>query len=545
MHINIENILLSELERKAIVILENILNKIKEHNIEYIVESRTNSYKSLTLFDDDFLRFKFTDRTAWVSIAMWTVDIARFLSDPRFSVVENKNQRHWKFPLISLESLYALEDVIIRSAASSFMRTTAKELDLSFLESHKKACDDIVKLPPSNLFDFPDNYVVIDIETTGLSPEYCEIIELAAIKINNNEIVDTFSSLVKPKEPIFDYIQILTGITNNMVASAPIINDILPSFIKFIGDEIIVGHNVIFDIKFIQKNCTNVLGCNFENDYVDTLRISKKLVKYCENYRLETLIKHFNIEQSNFHRALADCHSTYKLFVNLKNSSTDIDKDFKKQFSNVDKILNNKEVVFKGLTGLCSLNTYFWVCEKAGGAASHTLTKKTDYVVLGKYMYSNFRKGKYSELTEKLIKYQKEGRLKILSEYEFVSLFGITLQQYPASERHSSKTNIASMSPNVSDFDEEHPLYGKLCVFTGVLDRMSRKDAMQTVLNAGGQIGNNVTMKTNFLILGCNDFCSSIKDGKSTKQKKAEEYKLKGYDIEIIDEMLFYAMLEQ
>ena len=96
-----------------------------------------------------------------------------------------------------------------------------------------------------------------------------------------------------------------------------------------------------------------------------------------------------------------------------------------------------------------------------------------------------------------------------------------------------------------TEFDETHPLYGKLCVFTGTLEKMQRKDAMQIVVDLGGQVGNSVTKKTNFLILGNNDYCPLIKDGKSSKQKKAETLKLAGNDIEIISEDVFYDMISE
>ena len=92
--------------------------------------------------------------------------------------------------------------------------------------------------------------------------------------------------------------------------------------------------------------------------------------------------------------------------------------------------------------------------------------------------------------------------------------------------------------------DNTHPLYNKVCVFTGTLEKYSRQEAAQIVVNLGGSCGNSVTKKTNYLILGNNDYCSMIKDGKSSKQKKAEEYKLKGQDIEIIPESVFYDMIE-
>ena len=93
-----------------------------------------------------------------------------------------------------------------------------------------------------------------------------------------------------------------------------------------------------------------------------------------------------------------------------------------------------------------------------------------------------------------------------------------------------------------TDFDISNPIYGSVCVFTGTLEKMTRKEAMQIVKNLGGENGDSVTKKTNFLILGNNDFCKSIKDGKSSKQKKAEKLKSSGVDIEIISESVFYDM---
>ena len=93
------------------------------------------------------------------------------------------------------------------------------------------------------------------------------------------------------------------------------------------------------------------------------------------------------------------------------------------------------------------------------------------------------------------------------------------------------------------NFDTTHPLYGKVCVFTGKLELMSREQAAQLVVNLGGTCGNGVTKKTNYLILGNNDYCSTIKDGKSSKQKKAEQLILSGQDLQIIPEDVFYELV--
>ena len=102
--------------------------------------------------------------------------------------------------------------------------------------------------------DFPCDYTVVDIETTGLSPDKCEIIEISALKVRNDEIVDTFSTLIKPSKRIDPFIVRLTGITDEMVAEAPKIRAVLPAFMEFVAEDFILGHNVNFDINFIYYN---------------------------------------------------------------------------------------------------------------------------------------------------------------------------------------------------------------------------------------------------------------------------------------------------
>jgi DNA polymerase-3 subunit epsilon len=117
---------------------------------------------------------------------------------------------------------------------------------------------------------------------------------------------------------------------------------------------------------------------------------------------------------------------------------------------------------------------------------------------------------------------------------------GITIESLrPTKSGFSAKDIQAS----TTDFDEASPVYEKVFVFTGTLERMTRKEAMQLVVDRGGLCGDGVNKKTNFLVLGNNDYSSTIKDGKSSKQKKAEQLKLSGCDIEIISENVFYDMI--
>ena len=128
-----------------------------------------------------------------------------------------------------------------------------------------------------------------------------------------------------------------------------------------------------------------------------------------------------------------------------------------------------------------------------------------------------------------------------INKYENIDNFKNQFKKH----HNSTKIKVKDIVSQNTEFDKDNPLYNKVCVFTGTLEKMARKDAMQIVVNLGGICGDNVTNKTNYLILGNNDYCRTIKDGKSNKQKTAEKLKINGQDIEIISENVFYDMIEK
>lgn len=166
--------------------------------------------------------------------------------------------------------------------------------------------------------EFPPNYTVIDIETTGLSCENCEIIELSALKIRDYSIVDKFSSLVKPKGRINSFITSLTGISNDMVKEASSITSVLPEFVEFVASDILLGHNVNFDLRFIKHNLKKYFDKDFENKSIDTMRISRKYCRNLRSHKLETLANFYNVSTKGHHRALNDCVMTHEIYLNLK-----------------------------------------------------------------------------------------------------------------------------------------------------------------------------------------------------------------------------------
>ena len=304
----------------------------------------------------------------------------------------------------------------------------------------------------------PDNYTVIDTETTGLDYGLCDIIEVAAVRVRNGIVVDRFSSLVKPHvcycydddgneypEYVDSFITNLTGITNEMLSYAPDPADVIPSFIKFLSGDTLIGHNINFDVNFLYDLCEK-LGIDFSNNFIDTMRIARKLLPELSHHRLKDLTEHFGVTNQNEHRSLGDCMATNDVYDLMK---------------------------------------------------------------------SQVRSS--------------------IGEDDFVNSF---------CHKHRPKLRSSDIVTDITDFDDTNPFYQKTVVFTGALSSMQRKDAMQIIANLGGINADGVTKKTNFLVVGNEEFVSSVKNGKTNKMKRAEAHILKGADLQIISEDVFLSMLE-
>lgn len=298
-----------------------------------------------------------------------------------------------------------------------------------------------------SLLTLPKDYIVVDLETTGLNPSFDEIIEVACIHFVDGHEVSTFHSYVQP-EPfdddgknvyIDDFISELTGITNETLQNAPKFKDIAEQLFDYLDGAFIIGHNVNFDINFLYDNFAASLGKEFHNDYMDTMRLARIVMPDLQHHRLKDLCEVFNITETQ-HRAMNDC-----------------------------------------------------------------------------------------EITQEVL-----SRLLAIVEEKKIDL--------PIHKKHHN-VSLASLKGNVSLNDKTHPFYGKHCVFTGSLKKFLRKDAAQIVCNIGGKCDDNVTKRTNFLIIGGLENNPSVKGGKSGKMKKAESLILKGQDLQIISEETFYDLL--
>lgn len=155
-------------------------------------------------------------------------------------------------------------------------------------------------------------FVAIDVETTGLSPFANELIEVSAIKYEGTKKIDSFTTLIKPKVRIPYYITNITGITNEMVQNSPVVEDVMPSLIQFIGNNPIIAHNANFDYKFIQNYSHNAFS---KNTLIDTVQIGRRLYPNLPNHKLGTIAKHIGITEDGFHRAEFDCECCARIYM--------------------------------------------------------------------------------------------------------------------------------------------------------------------------------------------------------------------------------------
>lgn len=326
-----------------------------------------------------------------------------------------------------------------------------------------------------SIIDFPREYVCLDVETTGLDPSEDEIIEVAALLIRDGVEIDRFTSLIRPKkshalllvsklhamEPhevlsfwdthlVPDTISKLTGITDEMLLSAPYGEEVFPQLSDFIGEKAIVGHNVNFDINFIY-DAFNEMGLTLSNNYIDTLRIARNLFPEMEHHRLSDLLSKLEVEIASAHRASDDAAATSECFEKMRGLITEgkgID-EFKRRFlpaqscthkrkfeyvsprtiipdtSQLDEShpLYSKRIVFTGQLSMPRCDAA-QLAANCGARVVTSVSKKTDYLVVGEQDVAIVGDDGLSSKEEKAYALNASGaaHIRILSEAEFLSL---------------------------------------------------------------------------------------------------------------------------
>jgi len=185
------------------------------------------------------------------------------------------------------------------------------------LEAYLVDDGDSIVVSPGKRSLKESEYVVFDFETTGLEASQERIIEIGAVKIADNEIIDRFSTLVNPQKSISRKITKLTGIKNNDVSNAPAIEEVLPEFLDFIGDAVLVAHNIDFDYSFLRAECHRSKLEVPRLPLLDTVALSRALLTDLNSHKLNKVAKELEISLENHHRALDDAAATAQILLEL------------------------------------------------------------------------------------------------------------------------------------------------------------------------------------------------------------------------------------
>ena len=163
------------------------------------------------------------------------------------------------------------------------------------------------------------DYVVFDLETTGISPNQDDIIEISALRVRDGKVTETFSTLVNPGRHIPARATKVNGITDAMVADAPDISKAMADFLEFIGRDVLVGHNIhTFDMIFVCNAASDALNREVTNDYIDTLMMARSILPQLRYHKLTDVSQHFGIGTEGAHRALNDCIMNQKCYEAMR-----------------------------------------------------------------------------------------------------------------------------------------------------------------------------------------------------------------------------------
>lgn len=158
-----------------------------------------------------------------------------------------------------------------------------------------------------------NSFLVVDIETTGISPTMNTITEIGALKVIDDQVVASYSQLINPQATVTQEITNITGLTNEMLEDKPVLADVFGEFITFSENLPLLGHNIMFDFSFLKYH-GNILGYDFERKALDTYKLASYYVPDLRSKSLSSLIEFFNIDREHAHRAYHDAKATYELF---------------------------------------------------------------------------------------------------------------------------------------------------------------------------------------------------------------------------------------
>ena len=360
------------------------------------------------------------------------------------------------------------------------------------------------------------DYCVVDLETTGCFINSADIVEISAIKVRNNLIVEEFESLVNPHRHIPFEATAVNNITDEMVIDAPDLDELIDVFLDFVGDDIIVGYNNAgFDMNIIYDAVMNLRGIPFTNDYVDILHMAKRCLPMIDNHRLETVSKYYSLDTIGSHRALKDCYLTKECYDRLYAEFGD------------DAFGRNTA--------------------RRGFKPANYSTETVALQELVSFLKNVIRDEKVdcSELIE--LKHWMENHRYLQGSYPFDRVFDaldsvLEDGKITSTELESFYVFLLDLVDPVKQrgcHDKIAMLYGKHVCVTGDFEFGSRSKVCALIEEAGGIIDKSVKNATNYVVVGTKGSDNWKTGNYGSKIQKAMELIDKGMEIKIVEEKEF------
>lgn len=360
----------------------------------------------------------------------------------------------------------------------------------------------------------PCSYVVFDLETTGLSRYYSEIIQISAIKVMNGQIVDKFDKYIKPKKPIPDDATEVNHISNDMVANAPAFKDVIDDFLSFIQGFILVGYNISgFDLFVLNNRLFIEKGVTLNVRYVDLLHAARKNLEL-QDYKLTSLAKYYGFETQGAHNAIVDCCMTNKCYGALASCGCNLPVikyegkpvDFHTELSQSSQAINVLRAILKDVV-------------EDGKVEESELYELESWIrendnLKGEYPFDSISNEMNKILEDGIV---EKGELDELEEF---------IEEWLDPIGHAHHTPIESLI-------EKH------VVLTGDFEFGEKSKVEEFVKNMGAIIDNSTTKKTELVIVGALGSRAWVTGNYGNKIKKALENRAKGQHIEIITEYDF------
>lgn len=282
--------------------------------------------------------------------------------------------------------------------------------------------DEYVKGEATN--EFPADYVVIDIETTGLDPVNDHVIEISALRYRADRKVDEFVTLVDPGVPVSDFITKLTGITDDMLNGAPKAAEAASAFMDFIGDDILVGYNVTFDLAFLNEVVSTYLLKNIFNKYIDVMQLAMDKLSFLGRAKQIVVARYFGLDTEGSHRALNDSEICNGCYQKLKELSVPMYNMPVRQLilaatddAATRRPFYGKKFIFKGVPYKWYLKNLEHVVKALGGIISYEDTDNVDIVVVGTADKSVLEREDFLRLVE--LK-EAGARFALMKDFNFV-----------------------------------------------------------------------------------------------------------------------------